>query len=271
MKHALIKDFADSNYQNPKIIRNKKNKRNKITVGLSIFLFLLIIVGLGFVFISPYFRIQNVQTFGLKNIKEDHLNQLIAEEMKRGTLFRHDNILLFDSAKLIESVSSNYYLDWIDVEKSYRPPAIYITLTEKVSALAYHANGECFNIDIFGSIIEKCNGLSAEFIQISDARVQLPMVGENVISEEKIDYIIKLNDSLQAQGMAIKEYKIISNTSSDIRALTEKGFEIYFNQKMTVEEQLTRFNVLIREQIGPENLNAISYVDLRFGEKVFYK
>jgi len=148
---------------------------------------------------------------------------------------------------------------------------IFVGLEEKVSSLTYLTAENCFNIDLTGAIVEKCNHLSTDFIQIRDESEANKKIGDIVVKQDMVKYIIQLNDELESQGVDIRTFKVISADSSDLRVLTGKGFEIYFNSSLEIKDQLVKFNIVVREEIGAENLDKVNYIDLRFGEKVFYK
>lgn len=271
MSKFISKDLTESNYKNPRLDRQKKGRKKKLYVLIAALFVILVILSIYFIYISPYFRIQQVDITGLQNIKEDQFRQIIQKELDKGFIFKHDNILLFDSEKVRQDISDNYLLEWLNIEKEYRPAMIFIGLEEKVSALTYLTAENCYNIDLTGAIVEKCNHLSTDFIQIRDASEAQKNIGDSAINQATVRYIIQLNDELESQGVDIRTFKVISKDSSDLRVLTDQGFEIYFNRSLEIKEQLVRFNILVREEIGAENLDKINYIDLRFGDKVFYK
>jgi len=267
----LTKDFAETNYQNPKNLQKQNKLKRKISVFGIILLIIIIILFIYVLLFSPYLKIQQIEINGLNNIKEKDLRQIIDFELNRGIIFKHNNILLFSINSLKENIESNYVLEWLEIKKKIYPPQIQISLLEKVSALTYITDENCFNIDIQGFIIEKCNSFSSDFIQIRNANNQNTEIGQQVLKPEVINYIINLNEALKGQGTNIRTFIIVSADSSDLRILTEQGFEIYFNTNLEINDQLTRLNILIREEIGEDNLDNIDYIDLRFGEKVFYR
>jgi len=271
MKHKMVKDFKDTSYKNPTTVRKEKKKKKKFFLVSTITAFIVTIVLIFIFLISPYFKIKKIDIVGIQSIKEEHLQQIIDFEMNKGTIFRHNNIFLFNKANLERNIAENYLLESLEIKKQFYPAQIQIVLAEKVSALAFLTPDNCFNIDLLGFIIEKCNQLSHEFIQIRDEKSENKKIGDHVLTQDDVRYIIQLNESLESQGIGVRTFKVVSNNSSDIRVLTEKGYEIYFNQKMTIEEQLVRFNVLVREEIGPDNMDKVNYIDLRFGEKIFYR
>ncbi|HUT21903.1 MAG TPA: hypothetical protein VMX18_00675 [Candidatus Bipolaricaulota bacterium] len=270
-KSHLSKDFVVSNYQNPKKVRDGKVLKKK---NLIITLIAVIILGMAFVYffyLSSYFRIEQVEIFGLKYIKNEDFDNIVKQEMQRGVLFKHNNVFLFNINDLQSEIAQTYLLEWIEIQKSFHPAYVSIILQEKVSTLAYITQENCFNIDIKGDIVEKCNDRSSEFIQIRFEGDKSVGVGDNVLSSEEINYIIELNDQLEGQGNKVKTFKQISDSNSDLRVMTEKGFEIYFNQKLSITDQLKRLNLLIREEGLSDKLDRLNYIDLRFGEKVFYQ
>jgi len=267
----IKRDFVNTDYQNPRKKINASKRKKKVILITIIFILLIFISGSVFILIGPQFRISQIEILGLKNIKRESIEKIIDEELNKGIIFKHNNIFLFNINTIEQNISKTYILESFEIEKSFNPAQISILLEEKVSALTYITTDECFNIDINGLIIEPCNELSVEFIQIRDESGEKLYAGDLALYKQTIDYIIKLDDEISAQGIEVRTYKLPSRYSSDLRVVTDKGFEIYFNKTLTIEEQLKKFNIIVREEIGPDKLNTVQYIDLRFGEKVFYK
>ncbi len=267
----IKRDFVNTDYQNPRKKINTKNRKKKIILISVIFIILTFISISVFILVGPQFRIEQIEILGLKNIKRENIEKIIDQELNKGIIFKHNNIFLFNINTIEQSISKTYILESFEIEKTFNPTQISILLEEKVSALTYITTEECFNIDINGLIVEPCNELSNEFIQIRDESGEKLYAGDLALDKQTVDYIIKLNDELQAQGIEIRTYKLPSRDRSDLRVVTGKGFEIYLNMNFEIDEQLKRFNILVREEIGADKLNTIQYIDLRFGDKVFYK
>lgn len=51
---------------------------------------------------------------------------------------------------------------------------------------------------------------------------------------------------------------------------TKEGFKVYFNEENDLKEQVWNLNLILNREII-SNIDNIKYIDLRFGNKIFYK
>jgi cell division septal protein FtsQ len=57
--------------------------------------------------------------------------------------------------------------------------------------------------------------------------------------------------------------------NSEINIVTEDGFDVYFDSKLNVDQQINNLKNLLAQKI--DNKQNIQYIDLRFNDRIYYK
>lgn len=65
-------------------------------------------------------------------------------------------------------------------------------------------------------------------------------------------------------------FELLSRVPLEIRVLTSGGYALWMSRDQDIPATLSALNTLLKEEIK-ERKNDLEYVDLRFGNKVFYK
>ena len=53
--------------------------------------------------------------------------------------------------------------------------------------------------------------------------------------------------------------------------MTDKNFKVIFSLDNNVEDQILNLDLVLKEKISQEDLVGLEYIDLRFGNKVYFK
>ena len=93
-------------------------------------------------------------------------------------------------------------------------------------------------------------------------------LGENVISKDTLDKILKINENLEKKLEINPEKFILKDNRLDVK--TTEGWEIYFDLLGDINLALTKLHLLLEKEISPEARKDLQYIDLRF-TKVYYK
>jgi cell division septal protein FtsQ len=171
------------------------------------------------------------------------------------------------------------------------PNTIRITLTEKDAALKWISAEQSYLVDKKGIVIKRFYKLTIpriyqlektqpapvetsedNFLKINNLSNEEVNLGQKVLNEEDVDFIFKLQEKLgQLDYLKFIDISIPNNLPKYLSVNTEAGYILQFNLSQTVESQISRLELLVREKIGKENMNRLEYIDLRLGESVYYK
>lgn len=262
--------------------RHIKNKIHKIKPKKSIFkrlwfwiLFLSLAIIL-FVFYIVFFysglQIENIIISGNNKIKTQDLQKL-ASENSNTSLIKFWNINIASKSIFLASENSLgkeilekfSAIEKTEITKKF-PRTILINIIEKKPIGAFCGdNNQCFLIDQAGIIFELLSSIpeNITIIKKSEEGGQI-FVGKKVLSQSIIDYIYKIKKNLKDNFLIdLKEAFVAS--SARLNIITSENWQIYFNldQNYDVSSQITKLNLLLKDEISEENRKRLEYIDLR--------
>ncbi|MBI4137715.1 MAG: FtsQ-type POTRA domain-containing protein [Candidatus Sungbacteria bacterium] len=98
-----------------------------------------------------------------------------------------------------------------------------------------------------------------------------PAVGGFVVDASTMGFLKAVSEgSEKLLGSPIVEYQILSRTPGDVRLKTREGFSLIVTQEASIPDSLRVLERVLAEEIK-EKRGRLDYIDLRFGNKVFYK
>ncbi len=274
-------NYRKKKYSNPFFQkRRKKIKLSYFSWRLKLIVIEIIILICGVVWFfcfAPYFNIEMIEAAGAEkiSIREIEDSAWRQTEQRRFLLGSQKNLFLFDADKLIKTLNERYCFDALKVEKKW-PDKLIIDLKEKTYSAIWHESStdKYYYIDGEGNIINETNPLEIK-------NKNYPLIDnrrENAIADKKIekqndniDYIVRLFDKFKKEkpGFTIERF-IIDNEINTIKMSINQGTEIYFNTEEDMDKQIGKLMVIISEKLK-DDLNNKKYIDLRYGDKVYYQ
>ncbi len=249
----------------------RKGALSKIFIWAgAVFLFLLIISGLLYL---PYFKIQKISISGNNFLETKMIITEVQDFLARKNLFivPQDNILLL-SKKILKSDLLNKFprAEAISINKNL-PHEISINITERKQEALFcgsQSNSQCAFIDENGYIFENAPYFSDNlYLKFFDERSETASIGKNILTQDKFRNLISFKNLLSQEN--IKIFKINLEKEGIYKLSTDAGWLIMLNEQN--EPNLTFENLKITlNKIGNKQ-NILDYIDLRFGNKVYYK
>ncbi len=265
-----------------KIRRKPHRIRKKKSILRSRFFWLtllfLILAGSVFYLIvfSSFFQIQEIKC------TDEGVRKIIIEEIGKRLLFLPTNsIFLANLSKIHKKVLKEFP----QIEKAYLkrdfPDSLVVIIKERIPiGLWCPDKQECYLIDRkavkFGQIslastTPARNATPARHADASHAGwhnvaggLDLIISSQECPEKEDVTAILQINKKLKEElEIEIKEFII---SFDHLTAKTIEGWEIYFNLKENILQQLFNLEALLEEQLPFEE-----YIDLRFGNRINYK
>lgn len=265
-----------------------------------------ILAGLGVAFIlyllfwSGLFKIQNIQINGATSLDPAPIEQIVRAQMQKSRflVFSQSNLLFFDATAAENAVKNQFVINDIQIKK--RPfKTLKIELSEKTSQITFVSNDRYYYLDPNGIavkeiLVAKVTLVEGEagsanasttppaadenLIDLGAIDQGLPLVydlsnkdvkiGQKIIEPQMISFIIALRDKLPGQQIGIKSFQIPERQGTEVRVVTDKGYDIYFSSKDDLARQLANLNLVLKEKVKDKKIN---YIDLKFGNRVFIK
>lgn len=279
----MIKDFSDHNYKSKKRIKKDYKRRQYVNPyferhpervgGFNTKLYLKIIAAVFLLYIVMYsdlFKIQTIYIKGTDMISPEELRQKANEEINswRWYLLPQRNILFLSKKRLKARINDNYKLEELEIDRGWRK--ITINIKEKINYLIIYNNEKFFFADDEGMITSE---LSQEEAVIYWGKFPILNiykeinVGDHIISSKVVDFILKFNKKIQNENIDFHGYE--SEGESEITLVAKAGWRAHLDIYTDIDVAIDNMILILNEKI--ENQNNLEYIDLRFGNKVFYK
>lgn len=266
------KDYSNSKFDNPRVTQKKERRKNRFKKFIYALIVVAVVGVLYVLFFSPFFKISNIEINGLEKVHRENLDTIINEyqsSSRRFFLFSKTNFWFVDKQDLIARIGDHYAFEELLVKKKF-PNKLIINLKEKESAINWMVGNMCYHLDLSGMAIEYCEG-GKGLITIRDQVAETVEIGQLVVEAEVLEYIVELD--YQARNILKEQYSPLfyEKNKEALIVKMEAGPEIRFNSNIEVGEQVSRLDLLLKEAAVKDSYNSLNYIDLRFGEKVYYK
>jgi len=272
--------------------RNKKKIRLQKYAALFfvafIFLFFAFILSVSYISGHERFTVSSVRVLGNEVIDTKDIEKTVWEEIGGSYLwvFKKKSVFLYPKNRLEEKILLKWpraggidiYADTmtsLTVRINERGPSHMWCGQARVEETHDGGNEQCYFIDEDGFIFAEAPYFSGpaffkaygpvfetEFYKNTDNGT----VGKRFLSEEEFKKMIVLKDAFILIEMKAEEFEVLENDVYQF--VMEDGVKIMFNKDQSVERLLDNLDSAL-EVISSGK--QIDYIDLRFGNKVFYR
>lgn len=233
------------------------------------------IVGVLYImFFSGYFLIQEIEIEGnLEHIKESVKPYF--EETKQDTIYNFlPRTTIISNFNAVEKkvLKENPTIKNLDISFSL-PSSMKVSITERNHAGVWcpvSDSGQCFFYADDGVVFQEAPEATYGFLLrfVRDERLSDATLGDVVLSSQdiyEIDLLYKALSSISEQP----EYITIRD-SQEIRAGFYGNWEAYFSRNDPFVRQVDNVFEVLRKNVGSRK-GELSYIDARFGDKLFFR
>ncbi|OGH90101.1 MAG: hypothetical protein A2537_00130 [Candidatus Magasanikbacteria bacterium RIFOXYD2_FULL_36_9] len=286
-KREVAGNLRQSSLKNPfkKEVSTPKNK-TKMVWG---FLIVLILSWIILILTLPYFKITKIIISGNKITKATEVENFI-----RQFNFSKTNYFLFPDKSIASKIRQTFLYEGVEIKKVF-PDTIQVVVSEKPASIIYDDNQSYYLIDADGKIIKQLN----EFLNTGDTNFSTSTSSTTLqnshlttyqqIQSEYGDFPVIFNDktSVSDENKPLSS-KVIKNTVDWQRLIKEQGIgevkyfkigDTDFNLKIFLNQPwYILVNTELDQHVQFKNLKIIlsnnkpaEYIDVRFGERVYWK
>lgn len=269
--HANEESLDISRESHDYYTQHARRWRNRVGLGV---LTVVLLFWAYTLFVTPFFTIQSIEVFGLNKMQPQEIKDRIAAyiKQKRWGILPRDNIFLLPTSSIATYFKNDARIATIHAQKNYRQRSLTVTIEERIPIYILSLPDRAFAIDKEGIALIP---LSIPVPQgalpmILDTRQREATLGAKVIADTEIALFNTLNNELTR--LAPFTRVTIGEPSPEAVTFTmEEGFALYLNLMDDPKAQFERLRVLLTLKIKPEKRKQLQYIDLRFGERVYYK
>lgn len=247
-------------------------KRKPFFKKKSFWISILIIVFLSLLFyliiFSSFFQIKEITILGNQKVNSQLIKNFLESKLeKKVFLWKTKSIFLIDRADFEKEIEKNNpQIESIHIEKKF-PHSLIVEIKERKPVAVFCQKENCFFLDKNGVIFKKTSD-KGDLLLIEDNNNESNLnLGKEIIPPETVLKILKIKNGtkdIKLSSLLMKEpHKFIFKT--------KEGPEIYFDFQGDLNQQIFNLEIFLREKIKPEDLKIIDYIDVRFGNRVFWK
>lgn len=243
---------------------------------------LIVIAGLAWgvwrVLASARLAISDVEVMGTSRIGPDAIRDAVRDDLAgRVWLILPRNNYFFVSSVAIQEDLRNRFPQAADVsvEKIF-PNTIRVSIRERrlwgvycASQSATSTPSACFYIDNQGSAFQEFSSIAGFLLPVVWGMASTSVGAQAVVPEaiRFFDDARRVLASINATPIALRMSNAIPD---DVILNLSEGWDIRVTRRRVVDEWFSILKTLLDKEVGV-NRSRLEYVDLRFGQKVFYK
>lgn len=253
-------------------VRRRKRKFRLFVLWFAIICALLFIVA--FFLNRSFFQIQSVQIVGVRlgDVETVRKNVLENLEGRYPFMVKKTNILLYPKRSVEEKILENF-LEIRDVSIRYRKGTVSVNVVEREPFGIWCGNqkdfreGQCFYMDKAGLVFLAAQKGEGEnfpryFGKLSDKKD----IGGKFLEAEDFSRLREFIDGFSRFSFSTTAIEHLEE--NDVRITGEKA-AIIFTLNASPETTLSYFDIFLKN--NPKLISAEKTIDLRFGNKIYFK
>lgn len=273
------KDYQCKKMNNPFFRQRQKQKvkRGQGRYCLILALIAVTIIGLMYLFfMSPVFALRNVRVDGISRMAPQEIEARVWQQSqtRRFWPFKQSNLIFFKTEDIKKTLLENYSFDSLNVYKKW-PHSLVISANErKFSFIWRDKNGQNFS-DSQGCIIREAavspSDLTAyPILETADNQERLDDDDCLKLDESYLRSMFVLSDKLKAYPELKVDRFLLEGEANTLKADLNLGPNILFNVKEDADKQVNKL-IIIKQDKPASEFNGLEYIDLRYGDRAYFK
>lgn len=277
--------------------KEKPKQKNYKKIAMAVLVPLIFLGWIALMLALPYFKINNIVINGTKISRPQEVEDYVryGDYFKDGVICRR-NFFLFPDKKVAQKIQNKFLYESVKIEKIF-PNTINIIVSEKPASMIYDNNGTIYLLDKDGKMIKKAelsysarqktaeisasstqitaldNSALAVYEQIRANYGNFPVITDfkpiintdKIISSELINSAEIWQKYLKEQGIGEVKFFTTDETDFNLKITLDKPWYILINGKSEAESQIRNLKMILSEN------KPTDYIDLRFGDRVYWK
>lgn len=294
--------YSSRKYSRNPLFRSRKRReffarlrnvswRGKLIVALLVAVFVAAIWG---VLYNSYFSIENVVIKGAGYVNEGNLYRIAEDQLerRRWLVFPQDNIFTFSKGQLAAAIQNEVSVRNLRIDKDL-PGSVTVTFEEAEPVAVWFEEDRYYYIDNelrVLSPVSEALAQSAPYVTLRAGEGETHIAWRGGARVLTIDpaYVTAAQMLRERYGArplaetdaeanrevvdpAIDSTFTVTTQETTITMHYQNGPQVHFTIDGDVGAQMAKLDVLLAEKFNPDELAKTAYIDLRFGEKIYYQ
>ncbi len=226
-----------------------------------------------FLLYSSYFDIKSIEARGGGRLDPTEIESIAWKQIKDSNfaLWPEKNIFIFDRDDFLASLNLKYSLNGAILSKKL-PSKLLIEYNEKEHSIIWQEQGIFYFCDDQGYIVERIGNEMGEkqyplIVNDSPIKIEGNRVGPK---PEMISFALQAAKWLKDKPGLEYSHFLIKDDSSSIRIKLKSGPFLVLSSSVELERQMEKV-MLLKDEILKDDFVKKEYLDVRTGDRVYYK
>ncbi|MBI4268392.1 hypothetical protein HY627_00985 [Candidatus Uhrbacteria bacterium] len=255
-------------------------------------------------FFARFFSLDYIDVSVKGDIDASRIRSVLFRQMEGRRFFvPQKNMFAFDIRSAKQVLSDVFVIEDLSIRKEL-PNTLRISVRGKPFRALWLTNGRLYDITTRGTIAQEVTASQIDFFPsallrrlspngssttalgapsvpytpeqedaqvpiIVDAKNEPIQTEDSVFSRDQLSTVLALSDAIHQSGVHY-DYLKTTRGSTDMRVVTNEGWEIVTTLREDPVSQMALLSKVIREKIK-NNRKKLQYVDVRFGNRVYYQ
>ena len=289
-----VREYQKQKYQNPYFKKTSRLRPWMFFVAGGFFLIGILSLPF-FLAYAPVFRISDIHIQGLTTIPESEIKQIIDLDLQKKHLglFPQSSRWFFSENGLHDLLLSQEPLTSAAV--TLQKGVLTVEVKEEITFVTWTSQDLYVLINLDGKAVEVLDPASANILRSRQGREALPIpeggksepralaptipiivdksnaqvvIGSSLLTKEKIEHILAMDEAIRAASLVPTEYQIDTPQENWMRIVTA-GPDVFFDLTRSPEEQESALKTVL--DAHKQESGAWEYIDVRFPENAFVK
>jgi cell division septal protein FtsQ len=252
----------------PRLAERRRRVR-LIMLSISVIGCLVLIAGVGLMSHHSRLTVADIRVEGTHELESRSLANSARDVIFDGTrrLFSRANIFLFPEDGIAEELRKQFpRIKEISVAReSMLSQAVVVTIDERVGANTWCSADSCYLMDEHGFVFNRA--VASVGYTFSGGLLPGEPIGQHVLLG-RLPRVLSLLSEFARIGLA--PVSVAIENESDFRVRLAAGYEVVLGFDTDIREAVRTMQLLRSSDAAPMS-DTLEYLDLRFGNRVYYK
>lgn len=239
-----------------------------------IFGFVVVIAGIYFLlFFRPWWGIKTIKINGDFPVEPERLQNIVQDFLGRNYVIPDWHYVFFSSKAFAKELESKLPLDSVEIKKNFKQKTVEVAISGRQYMGYWISRGMTFKIDKNGMIagLAQENDLDPAAIKIYDFDNKLVSdINTKAADKEILNFISSYYQQEEAKKYEANYWQV-SLVNHRLALIVKEGWQVFFDYNGNIKTQLESLNRVLTQAIPASDRPKIDYIDVRFGEKVYYR
>jgi len=262
-----------SSLRSPNLIK-KRRKKNFFKIFFVLSSVLAILIGPSIITKSDYLEISDIKIEGNSIVKSESITPIVLEKIDGDYfyLYSRKNFLLYPKEEIKKEILlKNKRIKSLTLDISGFN-TLNILVEERKPAFVWCNNlDECFFVDDTGVIFDKSPNFSSDVYFIFRNGVVGDPIGQEIFGQEKFGEIVSFINNLKILSLSPTSLEI---DGDNLDISVSENSNLFIRVDDDFERAISNLESILNDPkldlVNGKEFN-FSYLDLRFGNKIFYK